>query len=52
MGKHLSDFQRGAYLGLKYANDAKAIAKGKVGRRVGRRIYGKLAGRLARKLFG
>lgn len=46
------EFKRGMYKGLKYSNDANAIAKGKVGRRVGRRVYGKLSGRLARKLFG
>lgn len=52
VSKRSSDFQHGMYLGLKYINDAKAIAKGRVGRRVGRRFYGKLTGRLARKLFG
>jgi hypothetical protein len=43
---------RWMYCILKYTNDAKAVRKGRVGRRVARRAYGKATGRLARKLFG
>jgi hypothetical protein len=40
-----------AYATLRYANDARAVRRGKVAKRVARRVYGRATGRLARRLF-
>ncbi len=40
-----------AYRGLRISNDARAIRRGKVGKRVARRAAGKAAGRLLGRLF-
>jgi hypothetical protein len=39
------------YALLRYSNDARAVKRGRVGRRIARRLYGKLTGRLAARLF-
>lgn len=36
---------------LRLFNDAKAVSKGKMGRRIGRRVAGKTTGRGMRRLF-
>ncbi|HEU5418121.1 MAG TPA: hypothetical protein VFV41_10560 [Streptosporangiaceae bacterium] len=39
------------YDALKIYNDARAIRRGRIGRRVARRVYGRASSRLARRLF-
>lgn len=39
------------YAALRAANDARAVRRGRVGKRLARRAYGKATGRLAGRLF-
>lgn len=43
--------RRALYTLLKLSNDARAVRRGRVGRRVGRRLAGKGTGRLMGKVF-
>lgn len=48
----IAALRRFLYLLGRVLGDARAVAKGKVGRRMGRRAAGKVSGRLMRRIFG